>query len=291
MKTSTRQAKYMPDDKIIYADSVKSYQKSGPWSCSGDECGMPLIYVEATRRHRVGGGTVDVHPFFRRAKNNQHHSDTCSLYGVPPLAIPRLDTGSSMRNIPLNRVFLITHGEKPVIAAAPSTPGDRPARNFYSTENYAGRISQLAQLIEKKKLRGEAWMKKYYYRHNGANYTWDEFVYSGKHEDFERLYETVSEIVNPNSLRPWIIFGVLQGGFHEVDHKPNRRFLLIASKDKGVVPKVRAFFDLTENFLSTTNSLKDGDRVVVLLSNVEKGTGAHGVIGDLASPVDLIVQN
>lgn len=289
METTTRQAKYIPDNRIVDADHVIRSQRPGPWACAGDECGMPLTYVKATRRRRAGGGTVDVRPFFRRARNNQHHSDTCSLFGLSAWTIPGPNHNPSRKKIPLNRVFLVTHGEKPVFTTTSSIPKSHSGGGLSPTENYAGKISRLAQLVKKVTLHGETWMKKYFYRHNGVDYTWNDLAYTHNHEEFTRLYDTVKEIVNPNTHRPWVVFGALEGGVHEVSGGKSRCFLLIVSKDSGATPKVRAFFDLTNEFIKTTKTLKHGDPVAVLLSSVELGKTAHGVIGNLISAHDLIV--
>lgn len=132
-------------------------------------------------------------------------------------------------------------------------------------------------------------MRRFFHRHNGTNYRWDDIAYEANETAYERLLETVRSLINPASDRPWLIRGVSQSGLQKVKYRDDRYFILVGASESASIPKVRAFFTMTPELKEATQDIMSGTRLSVVLTNGEDAFGATGFNGDLNAASDLSV--
>jgi len=282
VRATTTAAIHVDSGVTIKAVDVDPGNRQGPWECPDDNCQLELSHVRRQPSYAQSGPVKPASNYFRRKRPLSEHDDQCDAYTA---AKPRkLQVGKKPKR---SEIFLLTVG--PPAPPVEITGGETRERTTRAPEeDYAGHIGSLKVWLKTIERQGSAEnMRFFWHRHHGVNYQWDQLSYEANYEDYKRLKREVASLVNPAKERPWLIQGVCQSAPKQAQNK--RFFLVIGAYESAPVPKVRAFFPMTPEMITATETIVSGTRVAVLLSGGATAERADGFTGDLISPSDLVV--
>ena len=257
-------ALHLPSGEIVTLADVNDSYGNG-WQCPTEGCTVPLKFTPGKYSHRAG------HRFwvsaFWSTFDGQLHIDGCSAEDASNRSTTYFSNDLG-REIKRSDTVLLSFGKRTMQQGGSKLEPRRGPEYGGDAAEYAGRSGTLGNLLSKFAYHGgHDGMRKYFYTHDGRQYTWDDIAYASTVEGHQRLERRLKIVVNDQESWPWIVGGTIGKAGKGASNGRLQTSIYVPGSD---VPLL-VYCDGKPELIDHLSSFQNGDQVVVLLNKISMG--------------------